>query len=600
MSNSNNAHKQNKYIKKAHTLWNHYRKHGFVQTLRLIKSKVLCKSLGKKYIKKNIPSAEQMRKERKTQFEYSPLISILVPLYNTPEKFLKEMIDSVINQTYSNWELCLADGSDEEHSYVGKMCAEYAQVANIKYTKLDKNYGISGNTNKCLELATGEYIALFDHDDVLHQSALFDVVTSINEQNADFIYTDESSFETDVKQPVSIHMKPDFAPDTLRSYNYICHLSVFSRELMNQVGNYSNEHNGSQDYDMVLRLTEKAKHVVHIARVLYYWRIHENSVASDISAKPYCVTSAKKAIKDQLDRLGLDGEVTDSKVITTYKINYKILGNPLISILIPNKDHIGDLKKCVYFILNKSTYKNFEIIIIENNSEDQETFKYYKKLERNPKIRVVYYNGDFNYSAINNFGAKYAKGEHLLLLNNDVRVITSQWLEEMLMFSQRKDVGAVGAKLYFPDDSIQHAGVILGINHVAGHAHKGWSRDDDGYAARLTIAQDMSAVTGACLMTRKDVFDEINGLDEKFCVSFNDVDMCLRIRKLGYLIVFTPYAELYHYESKSRGYDEENKSKRERYDREEKLLRDRWEYELNNDPYYNKNLTLEREDFSFK
>lgn len=592
--------KQNKFVKKAGTLFNHLKKYGFVQTLRLIKSKLLRRSLGKKYIKANIPSLDQRKRESKTEFSYMPLISILVPLYNTPQLFLKEMLESVMDQTYSNWELCLADGSDEEHSYVGKMCDDFAQVSNIKYTKLDKNFGISGNTNKCLELASGDYIALFDHDDVLHPSALFDVVTAINDKNADFIYTDESSFETDVKEPVSIHMKPDFSPDTLRSYNYICHLSVFSKALLDEVGVYSSEHNGSQDYDMVLRLTEKAKNIVHIARVLYYWRIHEASVASDISAKPYCITSAKKAIKDQLDRLGLKGEVTDSKVVTTYKINYEILGNPLISILIPNKDHIDDLDKCVKSILKKSTYDNIEIIVIENNSDEEKTFNYYKTLEKNPKIQVVMYEGDFNYSAINNFGAKYAKGEQLLLLNNDVEVITPNWLEEMLMFSQREDVGAVGAKLYFPDDTVQHAGVILGINHVAGHAHKGWKKTDDGYAARLTIAQNMSGVTGACLMLRRDVFDEVNGLDEEFKVSFNDVDMCLRIREKGYLIVFTPYAELYHYESKSRGYDEKDKAKEERYKREEKRLRDRWEYELNHDPYYNKNLTLKREDFSFK
>lgn len=592
---------KNRFIKKLHTLMDYFRENGFIQTLRLIRQKLARKSEGVKYIKNNIPNLEAKRRESKETFQYSPLISILVPLYNTPEEFLEGMIDSVVNQTYGKWELCMADGSDDEHSYVEKICKDYAEMLNnVKYRKLEKNYGISGNTNQCLELASGEYIALFDHDDLLHPSALHDVVKAINEQRADFIYTDESSFETEVTAPVSIHMKPDFSPDTLRSYNYICHLSVFSRKLLDKVGVYSENHNGSQDYDMVLRLTEKAENVVHIPRVLYYWRIHENSVASDVSVKPYCIASAKRAIKDQLDRLGLEGEVVDSKVITTYKVNYRILGNPLVSILIPNKDYVKDLKTCIDSILERSTYKNIEIIIIENNSEEEETFAYYNKLESNPKVKVVYYEGDFNFSAINNFGAKAADGEHLLLLNNDTEVITKNWIEEMLMFSQRKDVGAVGAKLYFHDDTVQHAGVLLGINHVAGHAHKGWRRTDDGYAARLTIAQNYSAVTGACLMMRREVFDEIGGLDEEFTVSFNDVDMCLRIREKGYLVVFTPYAQLYHYESKSRGYDHKDKKKLERYKREEKRLRDRWEYELNHDPYYNPNLSLEREDFSFK
>ena len=558
-------------------------------------------SAAKKYIKNNIPTNKQMKLERETVFKRNVKISILVPLYNTPIDFLKEMIESVINQTYSNWELCMADGSDNEHSKVGEVVRNFAnRDKRIKYNKLNNNLGISGNTNKCIEIATGDYIALFDHDDLLHQSALFDVVTAINDDDADFIYTDECSFEGNILNPVSPHFKPDFSPDTLRSYNYICHLSVFSRELLNKTGVFSSNHDGSQDYDMILRLTENAKKIVHIPRILYYWRIHETSVANNIEAKPYCIQSAKNAIKDQLDRLSLKGEVVDSSVITTYKINYKIIGRPLISIIIPNKDHIEDLKKCISSIIDKSSYDNYEIIIVENNSEEERTYSYYKSLKSNKKINVVNYEGDFNYSAINNLGFKHSKGDYILLLNNDVKVINSDWLQEMLIFAQRKDIGAVGAKLLFPDDTIQHAGVILGINGVAGHAHKGWDKDSPGYAARISIAHNVSAVTAACLMMSRNVFLEVGGLDEGFAVAFNDIDLCMRIREAGYLIVYTPYAQLYHYESKSRGY-EDTPVKKKRFIGEVVKFQERWNKVLKHgDPYYNRNLTLKSEDFSLK
>lgn len=558
-------------------------------------------SAAKKYIKNNMPSPKQIKLERETVFDKKVKVSILVPLYNTPLEFLKEMIQSVKDQTYTNWELCMADGSDQDHRYVGKTALSFAQNdKRIKYKKLNKNYGISGNTNKCIEMASGDYIALFDHDDLLHPSALFDVVTAINKQNADFIYTDECSFKGNIFEPESPHFKPDFSPDSLRSYNYICHLSVFSHELLNEVGLFSKNHDGSQDYDMILRLTEKAKKIVHIPRILYFWRIHESSVANNIEAKPYCIQSAKRAIKDHLDRLHLNGEVTDSSVITTYKINYKIIGRPMISIIIPNKDHIEDLKKCIASITSKSSYDNYEIIIVENNSEEERTFSYYKSLQNNSKIKVLHFEGEFNYSAINNFGFKHSSGEYILLLNNDVEVINRDWLQEMLMFAQRKDIGAVGAKLLYPDDKIQHAGVILGINGVAGHAHKGWDKDSPGYAARISIAHNVSAVTAACLMMSKEVFLEVGGLDESFAVAFNDIDLCMRIREAGYLIVYTPYAQLYHYESKSRGY-EDTPVKRKRFVGEVLKFQERWKKALKNgDPYYNRNLTLKAEDFSFK
>lgn len=547
-------------------------------------------------------SDERRRAEEKAEFTKNIKFSVLVPLYNTPEKFLKEMIESVEAQTYKNWELCLADGSDSEHSFVGEICKRYADKdERIKYEKLEKNLGISENTNACISMATGEYIALFDHDDLLHPSALYEVMRAICEHGADFIYTDENTFSEEPHDAYNPHFKPDFSPDTLRSYNYICHLSVFSRELLDSVGYFRSEYDGSQDYDLILRLTEKAKKIFHIRKILYYWRAHKNSVAQDVGAKPYTITAAKKALAAHLERCGLKGEVLDSSVPTTYHIKYEIDGNPLISVIIPNKDHTDDLDVCLKSLYGKSLYKNFEVIIVENNSTEKETFEYYEKVKQQyEKLNVVTWTGIFNYSAINNFGVNYAKGEYVLLLNNDVEIINGSCLEEMLMFAQRKDVGAVGAKLYYSDDTVQHAGVILGLGGIAGHSHKHFDRHDPGYAARASIAQNLTACTAACLMMRRDVFDEVGGLDESFEVAFNDVDLCMKIREKGYLIVFTPYAELYHYESKSRGNDD-TPEKLERFHGEVRRFEMKWQKQLDDgDPYYNPNLTLTRDDFSLK
>lgn len=547
-------------------------------------------------------SAQRREQEENAQFPKDIKFSVLVPLYNTPDSFLKAMIESVQAQTYKNWELCLADGSDSEHSFVGEICKKYADGdRRIKYEKLEKNLGISENTNACIRMATGEYIALFDHDDLLHPSALYEVMRAICEHGADFIYTDENTFSEEPRDAYNPHFKPDFSPDTLRSYNYICHLSAFSRELLDSVGYFRSEYDGSQDYDLILRLIEKAKKVFHIRKILYYWRAHKNSVAQDVGAKPYTVTAAKKALAAHLERCGLKGEVLDSSVPTTYHIKYEIDGNPLISVIIPNKDHTDDLDICLKSLYEKSSYKNFEVIIVENNSTEKETFEYYEAIaQKHGNIKIVKWEGNFNYSAINNFGVNYAKGEFILLLNNDVEIINGSCLEEMLMFAQRKDVGAVGAKLYYSDDTVQHAGVILGLGGTAGHAHKHFGRSHPGYMARASIAQNLSACTAACLMMRRDVFDEVGGFDESFEVAFNDVDLCMKIRKKGYLVVFTPYAELYHYESKSRGNDS-TPEKLERFRGEIDRFKEKWQKQLDDgDPYYNPNLTLTRDDFSLK
>lgn len=545
---------------------------------------------------------EELEKQKLVKFPQDIKFSILVPLYNTPEKYLKEMIQSVLDQTYSNWELCLADGSDSQHASVGTIVQEYSlKDARIRYQKLEKNLGISGNTNACIDMATGDYISLFDHDDLLHPAALFANMKAICEQDADFIYTDENTFHHTPADAFCPHFKPDFAPDTLRANNYICHFTSFKKNLLDTVGKFRPECDGSQDFDMMLRLTEQAKKIVHIPQILYYWRAHSNSVAENVGAKPYVIESAKRAVRDHLDRVGLKGEVLDSAVPSMYRLRYEIEGNPKVSIIIPNYEHKQELRICLESIFELSTYSNFEVIIVENNSKSKEIFAYYEDIQKRwDNLKVVVWENYFNYSAINNFGAKFATGEHLLLLNNDTEVISPDWIQEMLMYSQRSDVGAVGAKLYYSDNTIQHAGLGIGLLTLAGHLHRNFDRYHPGYMGRLSYAQDLSGVTAACVMIRKNVWEEIGGLDETFEVAFNDVDMCMRIRKAGYLIVWTPFAELYHYESKSRGNDDTGE-KRKRFEGETIRFQTRWAAELKaGDPYYNPNFSTEKEDFSVR
>lgn len=559
----------------------------------------------KQFGTKSFPDDARRKEQEETVFERMPLISILVPLYNTREDMLKEMIDSVRWQTYSNWELCLADGSDAEHGYV-KTVVEGYNDSRIKYMKLEKNEGISGNTNKCLELATGEFIGLFDHDDILHPEALFEYVKVINEKDADYIYCDETTFKSgNIDHMLTMHFKPDYAVDNLRANNYICHFSVFKRSLLEGTELFRSRFDGSQDHDMILRLTDKAQNIVHVPRLLYYWRCHAGSVASNISAKEYAIDAARGAVADHLRSHGYtDFKITSTRAFETiFKIRYKISGTPLISIVIPNKDHREDIERCVTSILEKSTYTNYEIIIVENNSEDSKTFESYEALKSmSDKVSVVTYEGGFNYSKVNNFGVSFAKGEYILLLNNDTEVITVNWMEEMLMYAQREDVGAVGAKLYYGDRTIQHAGVVIGLgaHRTAGHTHYKQSRENLGYMGRLCYTQNVTAVTGACLMVKKSLWDKVGGLEEEFEISLNDVDFCLKLRKEGLLNVFTPFAELFHYESISRGLDDQGE-KAERYNKESERFREKWKAELEaGDPYYNPNFSLDRSDYSLK
>ncbi len=567
----------------------------------------------------SFPDEARRKQERESVFPRMVKFSILVPLYNTPVEFLKAMLDSVINQTYENWELCLADGSDSEHAYVGEVCKEYIErdraygkgESRILYQKLEKNEKISGNTNRCYGMATGEYIGLFDHDDILHPSVLYEYNKAVNEQDADYIYCDETTFKNnDINKMLTMHFKPDYAIDNLRANNYICHFSVFDRKLLEGTELFRSKYDGSQDHDMILRLTDRAKKVVHVPKLMYYWRSHAGSVASGIEAKPYAIDAAKGAVAEHLRKHGYKHfKITSTRAFETiFKISYQIIGNPKISIIISNKDHKDDLDRCITSILEKSTYDNYEVIIVENNSETAEIWEYYEKLKEDERIKIVDANeskaakGSFNYSAVNNLGVKKASGDYILLLNNDTQVITVNWMEELLMYAQREDVGAVGAKLYYENKTIQHAGVVLalGAHRTAGHSHYGQHRENLGYMGRLCYAQDVSAVTGACLMVSRELYDKVGGLDESFAISLNDVDFCLKLRQLGYLNVFTPFAELYHFESISRGLDDKGE-KAKRYEEESARFRGKWKEVLQKgDPYYNPNFSLDRSDFSLK
>lgn len=582
------------YLNKAIKLMH---KKGIRFFFKAIKCKLLKQPINESQLYKHLfLSKEERTKQRNTKFANEPLISILVPLYQTPEKYLKEMLTSVQIQTYEHWELILADASNVSLESIVQGYNE----SRFHYVRLKHNDGIVGNTNEAYRMAKGSYIGCLDHDDILGEGCLYEIVKRINEENADIIYTDEITFKDKIMQSYQPNLKPDFSIDTLRSYNYICHFTCFKKSLLDY-GElpFRKQAEGSQDYDLILRLIDRTFRISHIDRVLYFWRAHEQSTAQSIEAKPYTMDAAKFALTEHLQRRGLCGVVKNAKIPTTYKIEYEITSAPLISILIPNKDHVHDLQNCLTSILQKSTYQNIEILIIENNSVEEKTFSYYDELERTyENIVVLRYQGVFNYSAINNYGVGFAKGEYLLLLNNDIEVLTPSWIEELLMFAQRNDVGCVGAKLLYPDNTIQHAGVIVGVGGVAGHSHKYFHRDDYGFMSRIQIAQNLSAVTAACLMVKKSDYLAVQGFDEKLRVAFNDVDFCLRVKEyLNKNNVYTPFAELYHHESKSRGV-EDTEEKINRFNSEVDYFKSRWHLFLEQgDPCYNRNLTLEKENF---
>ena len=542
---------------------------------------------------------EELEKQKNEKWKRKPLISIVVPVYNTPQVFLRQMIESVQNQSYSEWELCIGNASPENKE-MKKILEEYKNDARIKEVEIPENKGISQNTNRAMEIASGEWIGLLDHDDLLAPNALYEIAKAVNEHpDAEVIYTDEDKVTTDLKEHFQPHLKPDFNLDLLRSNNYICHFFVASRDLIKRVGGFRPEFNGAQDYDLILRCTEQAKQIVHIPKILYHWRVHKASTADNPASKMYAFDAGKRAIEEHLVRCRTKGTVQHTKDLGFYRVKYEVCGEPLVSIIIPNKDQSEALKKCLDSIREKTSYRNYEIIIVENNSEEPETFAFYKKIA-GEKIKIVTWEGEFNYSAINNFGVRHARGDYLLLLNNDVEIINGDWLTEMLSHCQRKEVGIVGAKLYYPDNTIQHAGIIIGIGGVAGSVFVGLPRAFSGYLHKASIQLDLSAVTAACMLVKRSVFEQVGGLEEKLKVAFNDVDFCLRVREKGYLVVYDPYAELYHYESKTRG-AEDTKEKIRRFQTEIEYMRSHWIGLLKKgDPYYNCNLSLTKWDYSLK
>ena len=583
----------------------YFKKYGFVKTVKKVVLKTYTKifrreqeahlvSEREKYqiwIKNNEPDEKQLEEQKNTKFKIEPKFSLVVPMYNTPVNFFEELVDCFINQTYSYWELCLADGSPKENEEIKPILEKDER---IKYKFLNENKGISGNTNEALKLATGDYIALLDHDDLIPSFCLYELTKTINEHpDVEFIYTDEDKIETTQATRRDPHFKPDFAIDTLRSNNYITHLSVFKKELMDKLGGFRDKYNGAQDFDIIMRACEESKKIIHIPKVLYHWRVHPNSTAMVADAKPYAYEAGIKVIEDHLERQGLKAKVTHGGDIPgVYEVEYEVEGNPKVSIIIPNKDSVKILKNCINSILKLTTYDNYEIVIVENNSTNPKTFDYYEMIQKLDKVRVVKYEEKgFNYSKIINFGVKNCPdSEFVVQLNSDTELLTPNWLEKFIGYAQRKDVGAVGARLYYEDKSIQHAGIGIAICDLAANLLTNTPNGFHAYFGRECLTQDLSAVTGACLFSRRSIYEEVGYMDkENFAVALNDVDFCLKIRQKGYLIVYNPYVEFMHYESKTRGY-EDSPEKQARFERECNNFRTKWRKVLDaGDPYSNIN-----------
>lgn len=547
------------------------------------------------------PDETTLEKQRCHHFGYAPVISVAVPAYHTPEEFLRQMIDSLLAQTYSNWELCIANGSPDDEA-MNKILAEYAaKDSRVLVKNLTENKGIAGNTNAALSMATGEFIGLLDHDDLLAPNALYEIVKALNQDTEiEAIYTDEDKVTTDLKEHFQPHLKPDFNLDLLRSNNYICHFFVVKRTIFEKTGGFRQEFDGAQDHDFIFRCVEEAKKVGHVPEILYHWRTHKASTADNPASKMYAFEAGRRAIEAHLKRMGVEGTVTHTQDLGFFRVQYPVKGEPLVSIIIPNKDETETLRACIESIREKTEYTNYEILIVENNSTTDEIFRYYKELSNDPKIRLLRWKKEFNYSAINNYAVRQAKGEYLLFLNNDVKVITPGWIKEMLGVCERSEVGAVGVKLIYPDNTIQHAGCVIGIGGIAGHMFVNMPSNRTGYLHKASILQDMSAVTAACMMMKRSAFEEAGGFEEKLSVAFNDVDFCLRVREQEKLIVYDPYVQLYHYESKSRG-AEDSPEKVRRFQEEIEFMRSRWAKLLKaGDPYYNKNLSLTKWNYSLK
>ena len=549
-------------------------------------------------------SQKELMREEKEQFPLMPLISICIPLYRTKHIFLRQLMESLLGQSYRNIEICLADGSPDEE--LGEKISEwYGTDSRIIYKHLDENKGISENTNEAIAMAHGGYIMLSDHDDVLERNACYEIVKAINRTpSPEVVYTDEDKLMYSEGVYYSPNFKPDWNPDLLCSNNYITHIFCVKKTIVDEVGGERSEYDGAQDYDFIFRCCEKAETIAHVPMFLYHWRAHAASTAGKPESKMYAYENGRRAIEEHYMRTGIHARVELAEDIGSYRSIYEIEGEPLVSIIIPNKDQREALQRCIDSIFRKSSYRRFEILIAENHSEKEETWDFYREIcAKHDNVRVITWEKPFNYAAINNWAAEQACGDYLLFLNNDTEVITERWIEELLGYAQRKDVGAVGARLYYPDDRLQHCGVVVGIGGIAGHICHLEPRNSGGYFGRVVKTQDVSAVTAACMMMSKKVFLEVGGFEKKFTVAYNDVDLCLKVRDRGLLVVYNAWCMLYHYESLSRGSDAEETSpeKHRRQMEEAELLRSRWPTIFaDGDPYFNPNLDYNAADYVLK
>ena len=538
-------------------------------------------------------SRQELFAQRKTKFSYAPKFSVVVPLYHTPAKFLKDLVRSMMYQSYANWELCLVNASPEDVHLTSLLENWAMRDKRIRVIRLEKNLGIAQNTNAGIEASTGEFIAFLDHDDFLEPDALFCYVDALNkDKTIDVFYSDEDKTDEYAAHYFYPHFKSDFNIDLLHANNYMCHFLAVRKSLVDTVGGLNEKFDGAQDYDFVLRLTENTKKIYHCPRILYHWRCSNQSTAASQGNKMYAIHAGKAALNAHYKRIGWNARAQEGAVDGWYQTKFTLKEEPLVSILIPNKDHTDDLDVCLNSFFERADYQNYEFIIIENNSVLPETFAYYEKIEKeHDNVKVVYWEAGFNYSAINNFGFKFAKGDYIMRLNNDVELITPDIFQSMLGFCMRPEVGIVGAKLLYNDHTVQHAGVLVGAGGLADHVFKGIHEDDPGYMGRAISSQDVSAVTAACLLVKRSVYEEVGGLEEEFQVAFNDVDFCLKVRKAGYLIVYDADVKLFHYESKSRGM-EDTTDRFIRFGNEMMLLNSKWDI-LSTfvDPYYNPNLS---------
>lgn len=562
---------------------------------------------------KDFPLTEsELKLQRDTKFEYNPVISIVIPLYNTKEQFLTELIQSFTAQTYPHWQLCLGDGSPKEGLYnIIKAATGGTWDDRIVYKKLEDNTGIAGNTNAAMALATGDYIGFTDHDDLITPDAMFYIAKALNEDKTiEAIYSDEDKIDMEGKEYFLPHFKSDFNIDLLCSHNYITHLFVVKADIVRESGGILSEFDGAQDHDFDLRVLEKCTNIYHIPRVLYHWRCHPESTADHPEAKMYAYENGRRAVENHYKRLGIPARVELDTHLGYYRTIYEWPDTPLLSIVIPNMNHLEELRNCIDSIVEKSDYPNIEFIIVENNSTDEAVLKYYEELEQRNDVNATIldycalednHKKIFNFSALVNFGVAHAKGEYILLLNNDTVMINPDAISEMMGFVRRSDVGAVGARLYYANNTVQHAGLILGLGGIANSQFLGSGREQVGYFYRSTCVQDLSAVTGACLLTKKSDFNSVGGFDEGLAVAFNDVDYCLKLRAKKLLIVYTPFSQWYHLESVSRGYDHLDSEKKARMDAETNYFKSKWRKVLaEGDPYYNPNLSLNKFDYSFK